>query len=118
VWAEDLEDWIFKDDAVYVDSEDAWYSEEFMDKSKANVVYCSWADVNEFQDKCIYSTYLNSWLIKDDSKEVWVNRSQEEWVPKTARRYLSTVVEIDGEMKDCLVSAIIQDENGKWQFKN
>jgi hypothetical protein len=118
VWAEDLEDWIFKDDAVYVDSEDAWYSEEFMDNSKSNVVYCSWADVNEFQDRCVYSTYLNSWLIKDDSKEVWVNRSQEEWVPKTARRYLSTVVEIDGEMKDCLVSAIVQDENGKWKFKS
>jgi hypothetical protein len=117
VWAEDLEDWITKDDAVYVDSEDAWYSEEYMDNSNDNVVYCSWADVNEFEHKCVYSTFLNSWLIKDDSKEVWVNRSQEEWVPKTAR-YLSAVVEIDGEMKDCLVSAIVQDKNGKWQFKN
>lgn len=113
VWVEDIDDYIYEEDAIYVESEDAYYSDENDD-----IVYCDWADVNEFQERCVYSTYLNSWLIKDDSKEVWVDRYKEEWVPKTARRYLSAVVEIDGEKKDCLVSSIVQDENGKWQFKN
>jgi hypothetical protein len=61
---------------------------------------------------------MKSWLIKSDSKEVWVNRGQEEWIPKNSERYLSEVVEIDGEKKDCLVSRIVQDENGKWKFKS
>jgi hypothetical protein len=113
VWVKDLEDYIFREEAIYVESEDAYFSEENKD-----IIYCNWADVNEFKDRCIYSTYMKSWLIKSDSKEVWVNRGQEEWIPKNSERYLSEVVEIDGEKKDCLVSRIVQDENGKWKFKS
>ncbi len=114
VWAVDLESYIPRDYAVYVDSEDAFYHYE----NNYDIVYSEWEEVYILMEDAVYSERVESYLTIDYSVEVWINSKKQDWLPKSLARSESQKVTIDGKEKLCLINSITKDKEGNWYFKD
>lgn len=114
VWAVDLESWIPKEQAVFVESEGEYYYYE----NDYDIIFSEWQEEYILREDAVYSDEIRSYLSIDYSVEVWVNSKKQDWLPKLLARRDAQTVEINGEEKLCLNKAIKQDEEGNWHFKD
>lgn len=113
VFCVDVNDYLPVDQAVYIESQDRWYTSDSED--------ICWSEYDETYyhiDDAVFSFYLEDWLSSDDSIIVYYNSYDETAIPKDMD-YLVKTVEINGEEKDCLILSIMVDPfTDEFCFKN
>lgn len=73
------DEWILRDNAIYVESREEWYS-----PNDDNVMWSDWAEESFHIDDVVYSESLNDWLPVNNDKIIEIESRDEEsdYVPK------------------------------------
>lgn len=114
VWAVDEDDWIRRNDAIWIESTQAWYAEW----NEEDICYSSFEEQYILEEDSVYSETLMDKLTIGKSAEVWIDSTKQDWFPDTKAEVEADFYEIDGEELYCLKNSVTKDEEGNWKFIN
>lgn len=114
VWAVDEDDWIRRNDAIWIESAQAWYAEW----NEEDICYSNFEKQYILSEDSVYSETLMSNLSIDRALEVWKDSTKQDWFPDTKAEVEADLYEIDGEELYCLNNSVTKDEEGNWKFIN
>ena len=114
VFAQDLQSYIYSDDAYYLEYKDEYVSNE------ANVVYSEYDSNYYLEEDAVHSNYLNDWVYANDAMEVYYSSEDQTWVPDNfMTRGLADEYFIENKVKICLSACVFKSPfANEYLFRN
>lgn len=114
VFAEDLQSYIYSDDAYYLEYKDEYVSNE------ADVVYSEYDSNYYLEEDAVKSEYLNDWVYSNDAMEAYYSSEDQTWVPDNfMTRGLADEYFIENKVKICLSACVFKSPfSDEYLFRN
>jgi hypothetical protein len=115
VYCQDLEDYMRRDEARYLEYKDIWVS---LDSD--SVFYSNYSDSYYLEDDVVFSDYVDDYIYIEQAAEVHTNVDDTEWVPEDFfKKGLADIININDEENVAVLSdsVMIDPFTGKWVYK-
>jgi hypothetical protein len=114
VFAEDIQSYIYSDDAYYLEYKDEYVS------NGADVVYSEYDSNYYLEEDAVHSDYGNDWIYANDAMEAYYSSEDQTWVPDNfMTRGLADEYFIENKVKICLSACVFKSPfSDEYLFRN